>query len=375
LSQKKSLGLLAAVAVAGLVAASCSSSSGGSPATIQHKDGGQVIVGTGDAGEAGAGVVADGTSGKQCKVDADCTTPNGPGINKCSNGMLVTVALVRAQLLPTPVCKVPFAGTGNCDPAPPTDPQGMGVHFCDGADDPSSPGICVPGTSTPAPGQGVCEVHCTFSLDGSPPKGCAGKDTCVPYYFSSDSTGAIIGGGGFCQGSCERDSDCSDLGTGWLCQTDLGFCTQHLVTRKKAIGAACSQSARVNDLTTGACNCQLVSSTTGNGYCTSACIVGGSVPCPNGYICDNNQSNPLPDGTTLQLENVQTPGYCVPGCSLGGDAGTQGPQVEAGGSDAAGASDGATESGAGAGEAAAPAACPPNSTCQLLTPLGPTCLP
>jgi hypothetical protein len=383
-SHKKSLGLLAAVGFAGLVVASCGSSNGGGPGdagTIQHKDGGEVIVGTGDAGEGGTAIVADGTTGKACKSDADCSSPSGPGINKCSAGSVGTFAGVHVQFYSTPVCTIPPAAGGNCDPAPPSDPMGMGLHFCDGADNSNSPGLCYPLTQPPVSGQGSCEVACKFALDGSAPTGCAGKNRCLTLFYSFDpQSGAVVGGGGICQGSCEQDSDCSalnttsagtgDAGGSWVCQTDIGLCTQHLVPRKKQIGQACAQSARPNDLTSGACNCQLVNQTTGAGYCTTYCVVGGN-PCPNGWICDARQDAVLPDGTSLQVQNTLTQGLCVPGCSLAGDGGVS---VEAGGgSDAA--ADSASDGGGGSNEAAAPASCPPNSTCQATTVAGPDCLP
>lgn len=376
MSHKKSLGLLAAFAFAGLVVASCgSSSSGGSSddgGTIQHKDGGEVIIGTGDSGEAAAQIVADGTTGHACKTNADCSTPTGPGINTCSIGELGTFDGVRVQFYSSPVCTIPPAAGGNCDPMPPLDPMGMNLHFCDGPDSPNSPGLCLP---LPSGAGGSCEVLCKFNLDGSAPTGCAGKNRCLPLFYFTDGTGAVTGGGGICQGSCEQDSDCSDLGTGWLCQTDIGLCTQHLITRKKQIGQACSRSATPSDLTSGACNCELVSQTTGDGYCTSYCVVGGK-PCANGWICDSRQDALLPDGTPLQVPNTLTQGLCVPGCSGVGDAGVveAAAPVEAGGASDA-AADAALEGGGGPTEAAAPVGCPPNSTCQSTTVAGPDCLP
>jgi len=95
--------------------------------------------------------------------------------------------------------------------------------------------------------------------------------------------------------------------------------------------------------------------------------VGGD-PCQTGWICDNLQPSVLqdPDGTviTVTAENVQTPGVCMPACSLadGGtpattDAGTTGSPVDA-----------------GSGEGGSPG-CPANSVCEMITPAGPDCVP
>jgi hypothetical protein len=385
-SLSKQLGLPGALGFVGLVAVALAAAAGcggsnGAPADaggdITHR-GGEVIVDAG-GGDGEAGIPADGTTGKPCQTDADCAGPNGPGINKCSSSLVYSVTTVPVVLLPTSVCKVPPSSVGgNCDPAPPGDPTGQSLHYCDGPDDPSAPGICVPLTSPATPGQGTCEIPCTFAFDGSAPSGCIGKNTCLPIpgIVASGPTGAIVGGVGYCNGSCEKDSDCSGLGTGWVCQTDIGYCTQHpLATRKKAFGATCTTAGRVNDVTTGACNCGIVSSATGTGLCAPNCIVGGTVPCPTGWVCDN-----LQDPMLTTVENVQTQGVCLPVCTLA-DAGAR----EAAAPDASGAADGAIDDGSAdaiapgdggaAGEAAAPASCPTGSTCQLQTPLGPECLP
>jgi hypothetical protein len=382
-SYRKSFGLLAGCGIAGFVVASCGSSSGGGDnGTITHKDAGMgaiVDAGTQTQGDADASVPADGTTGKPCTTDADCN--GGQGINKCSNGMVVTLiaGMQRVQFLPTPVCLMPGGNQGNCDPAPPTDPTGTFLHYCDGPDDSRSPGLCVPfDTQNPVSGQGHCEVQCSFVFDGSAPTGCIGKDTCTPAYVVTDQTGAMSGLG-WCQGTCEQDSDCSalngpgDAGT-WVCQTDIGFCTQRRIVRKKQIGQACSQSARVNDLTAGNCDCSAVDPVTGNGFCTSSCIVGGSVNlCPAGWVCDNLTSNTLPDGTPITAENNDTPGQCMPVCSLGEGGAPEAGTSEGGGQD--GASDGSSDASGGTSEASAPLTCPTGSTCQELTPVGATCVP
>jgi len=379
MSFKMSLGLVAASALA----QGCSSSASAprDSGVVQHRDANAVVVATEDGGDGGGGpLVYDGTSGQACKADADCT--KGPGINKCSSDFGTSVLTnVKIQPYTTPVCIVPppaSSTTGNCDPAPAaTDPMGQSPHFCDGPDMPGSAGICLPLTSPATSGLGICLPACSFALDGSQPM-CAGKNACVPFTVVSDTKDNATGYG-FCQASCLTDGDCSGLGTGYVCQTDIGACTKTPVKRTKAIGAACAadpSKVAGNDSATGACNC-LPDPTTFVGYCSTSCIVGGS-SCPSGWVCDNGLPNAfqLPDGTVLTVskENVGTEGQCMPACSMG-DAGTAAPALDSGGaSDGASSSD-ASGPGDGGGAVSAAQACPGSSVCTLDTPAGPDCVP
>ena len=324
---------------------------------------GPIVSDGGDDGEASATIGGfDGTTGKPCKADTDCAGPGGPGVNRCSTSLMGTVGGtggVSVALLPTPACVLP-----TCDPAPAaTDPTGMFLHYCDGPkDDMTSPGLCLPPPSGTGPG--LCLPACSFKFDGSAPTGCIGNDVCIPIAETTDQlTGAVIGGIGFCEGLCEKDSDCSALGAGWVCQVDIGYCTQHPRTRTKQLGDACTSG-------TNACNCLTATGST-SGFCTSACIVGGTVPCPNGWVCDNGGSTLLNDGTPVTKENPKTAGTCFPPCTPG-DAGVP----EAATPEASAPADGsAGDAQASTPEAAAPASCPAASTCQSLTPLGYECSP
>jgi hypothetical protein len=290
------------------------------------------------------------------------------------------VAGVSVQLWPTPVCVVPpppgDAGSppaGNCDPAPLlTDPNGLEVHYCDGPDLPSSPGVCVPfDPSNPQTGLGVCYPRCTFSTTGAAASGCIGADTCAFLRFNpvplpdagaapDGAAATAVTGVGFCQGTCQHDSDCADLddgGAGFVCQTDLGYCTTMPVVRTKPLGAPCTEA----DSDAGACNC--FAGGDGNGYCSTRCVVGG-VPCPMGWVCDPGEPAVV---TVLGLATtfpVLAPtqgmvGMCAPPCSpiLDGGAGSDAaPLPDAAASDAtadasASGSDGAPDDGA-AGDAA-----------------------
>jgi hypothetical protein len=71
----------------------------------------------------------DGTSGLPCSTNADCRVGRGPGINMCSNSLTYTANSMIVNALPTPVCMVPPATAGNCDPAPPADPSSRLPHF------------------------------------------------------------------------------------------------------------------------------------------------------------------------------------------------------------------------------------------------------
>jgi hypothetical protein len=285
----------------------------------------------------------------------------------------------NVELISTPICIVaPPQTGGNCEPAPASDPLGSFMHFCDGPDKATSPGLCVVADSTGT--VGLCLPKCTFAPDGSAPTGCPGHTGCLPITFTIDKNNNVVGYG-VCQGFCQTDSDCSDLGTGFLCQVDLGFCTKSRVTRTKQVGDACNPAA-----TSPGCNCTASADGT-TGYCTSACVVGGA-PCPGGYVCDNLTPSPLDfgQGPTLSApQNVGTQGTCTPACSLA-DAGAPaeaGAAVEAGVQGDAGAQGDAADAGTTPDASAAPpaadggvsVACPAAFTCQAGTVAGPDCQP
>lgn len=282
----------------------------------------------------------DRTTGQPCSADGDCRGAGGPGTNRCSSdpSFAQTIGGVRVQLWPTPICLEPLTGNGqgNCDPAPAaTDPSGRSVHFCDGADEPSSPGICVPLNPTdPQAGQGICYPKCTFGTDGTAPVGCPGHDACVYYAFSLED--ASVSGFGYCQGECQQDSDCSALGSQYACQLDLGFCTASPHSRTKGIGTACTEA----DEASGACNCESGGSSS-LGYCTTACVAGGS-ECPPSWVCDTRETATVRFEGVMQELSVTAPavgmvGTCAPQCSPsdGGIVGS-GPVGADGASDDAG---------------------------------------
>ena len=195
--------------------------------------------------------------------------------------------------------------------------------------------------------QGICLPLCTFADDGSAAQGCSGSDKCVPYTWTMSSTGTVTGIG-FCQGGCQSDADCSTLGATWKCQTDIGFCTTTPVVRGGdagsdaggTLGSACTAA----EGTMGLCNCES-NNVTGNGFCTHACVIGGTA-CPDGWTCDNLVSSQLVfnnDAGTVALtkENIDTVGGCFPSCTRV-DAST---------------------------------GCPVNSTCSKETVVGPDCIP
>ena len=334
-----------------------------------------------DASAAGAGGDAaaesagphtfDGTSGKACASNADCGT-----INICTisySGKLSTLnGVASPQFWPTPLCMVPLptaAGVGNCNPGP-----ANFIEFCDSANptDPASPGICLPLTTPQqsGPTNGFCFPHCTFASDGSPAVGCPGKDTCVPVGFLLDPASDTLVGHGYCDGTCQVDTDCSDLGAGWVCQADDGYCTKAKKTRTKALGAICTNSGNgatplaTIDSETGACNCPFSGTTFTSFYCSSACVVGG-VACPTGYVCDALQPTGVidfpgaaADGGDLVLaaptkQNPGLAGTCLASCTSADAARAQCPGS---------------------------ASVPPISTCTAPTdmggtPVGPDCLP
>jgi hypothetical protein len=288
----------------------------------------------------GDGSTVDGTTGQPCTTDAECS-PTGLGINKCSGNMFFT----NGPILPTPVC-LPAV---NCDPG--TDNL---IHYCDGPDTQTSPGICLP-TRT----GGLCLPQCTILSDGSPAAGCQGKDRCNVLGSGVLRSGAPFAVG-FCFGGCSVDTDCP---TGSQCQKDLGECYTTLVTRTKKLGDTCS----ANDTTT--CDC-FRNQTTSVGYCASFCITGAMspAPCPAGYVCDSGLqaqlTNPRTDATVsgFMTQNAGLAGTCLQVCGAT-DAGS-GPAGDAG-----------SDASVDAASPPPPTMCPVTATCNAMDTAGPVCIP
>jgi hypothetical protein len=241
----------------------------------------------------------DGTVGTACTSDLDCQPAGGPGMNTCSTTTFVD------PIFPTPVCVL-----RSCDPG--TD--GL-IHFCDGPDNPQSPGICLP-----TPSGGTCLPSCFFGADGAAPVGCKGKDTCT-YYASgvSTTTGQPVAIG-YCFGGCVTDADCP---TGSACQTNAGICVASATPPTKPIGSTCTAADNGSNTTPPTCNCFLGPTST-QGFCTQSCIVrSATATCPGGYVCDSllpaqltNAADASVTGFTVQNTNLA--GLCLPTC--GGDA-------------------------------------------------------
>jgi hypothetical protein len=353
MSLHNGLSFLTAVGLVAAIASACSSSSGGSPSdagsdavVIIHK---LDAAATGGDDGGGSGVV-DGTTGLICQTNADCRPDGGTGVNVCSNSPNF---FTLGPVFPTPVCILPSCNPGN---------DGL-VHYCDGPDASTSPGVCLPtGTS------GVCLPQCTIAPDGSAPTGCKGKDVCnlvgTGFDMATNQPTAV----GFCQGGCKADGDCP---TGAHCQQNEGVCVTTIRNPTKTIGQACTATDGRNRV----CNCLLTNNSPSAGYCTQFCTVGG-VACPAGYVCDTGQPNMVPDSSGAMVpgfaqENTGLAGTCSKVCSLGADAGVA---PDAGGPPAGDAGDAAVPPAVDAG-GGGPGACPPNSTCDVTTPVGPDCLP
>jgi hypothetical protein len=293
------------------------------------------------------------TTGKACASDMDCVGPAGSaGTNRCSSDFNFTITGVKVEIYPTPIC-LPIVTMGqqtfvaSCDPAPSNDPMGNLIHFCDGPDSPSSTGICIPNNpQQPLPMQGVCLPKCSFQIDGSKPAGCPGNDTCVPFTFELDNTTGTVSGFGYCYGSCANDSECAGLppvgdAGPFVCQKDIGFCTNAPVARgvdggAGSIGSPCTRTqGDPSDGGVGLCNCEYSPSTL-NGYCTQSCVVGDpNSTCPEGYVCDNGSPPVIDFGDAgsfkLTAQNPKTPGLCIPKCTVpdsgvGVDGGPQCPE-------------------------------------------------
>jgi hypothetical protein len=309
-----------------------------------------------------------GTTGKACTSDSECTSADG---DTCSSDYPVTAAGVIGQALPQPVC-MQSPESDNCDPAPASDPFGQDMHFCDGPDDPSSPGICLADNPTsPMSGMGTCMPKCTFATDGSAAVGCLAPDTCTPVIYQPSDSGAIVGYG-FCQGTCQKDADCPpQSGVAATCETDVGICTTQPVTRSLAIGDACT----FDDYQAGNCNCDPDPSS-GTGFCITTCVVGGT-PCPVGWVCDTGIPAVLMIGNgslTLTTQNPGLAGMCLPACPAS-EAVQSALVVVDGGVVDGGADDAESLDAALAPDAGAGFQCPAGSTCTAGTVAGPDCVP
>jgi|HubBroStandDraft_1064217.scaffolds.fasta_scaffold02840_6 hypothetical protein len=309
-------------------------------------------------GTSTAALVPDGTTGLACTTDADCIGDGGAGINRCSRDYQGTFTAVDVTEFATPVCIIPPAAGGNCDPGTVADQ----IQFCDGdPNDPSSPGVCVPLNPTaPMTDQGVCLPKCTFLTDGSAATGCPGKDACSfnTYVAVPDATadaGVDILGIGICQSACRTTADCAALGSTYSCEPDIGECTPNApLARTKMPGDACTTA----DTTSGACFCATGSGT--SGFCTLDCVIGATPSdCPSGWVCDTGEPTILdfgPGSPTFPPLTKQTSGaigICLPVCT-------------------------SAEAGAAASEASAavPGGCPGTSSmCSTGDIAGPDCTP
>lgn len=338
MSWKKVLGLMSSATLVGVVAVAngCSSSSNKGSATdagsdaviIVHKDASGSGGDDGNTGDDGStATVYDGTTGKACTGDADCQPAGGAGVNICTS----TNPFQGNSLYPSPVCLDPKP----CDPG--TD--GF-LHFCDGPDASTSPGVCLQGATA---GEGVCLPQCNFKPDGSAVTGCVGKDACFVDGFAQNPSNANAAIGiGYCFAGCDSDADC---GTGQHCQTDDGTCVATLAT-DAAVGTACTVA---NGTSTPTCNC-ISSTQTGKGYCAQFCHTGGT-ECGAGEICDAELPLELTTSADASIPgwtaaNPGLGGFCSPTCTV----------------------DGGTAADGGNG-------CPPNATCLPGDFGGPDCLP
>ncbi len=349
MSRKTRNSLLASalVAAAAVVAnGGCSSSSGGGPVggsssggldashPIQHVDasglGSSSSGGGSGSGASGDGAVPyDGTTGKACTTDADCS-PTGLGINKCSPSLYT----MSGPVWPTSVCLPSVA----CDPG-----ADNFIHYCDGPDDPSSPGICYPNPN----GGGDCFPQCNVNADGAAITGCLANEACSVFGSGVTTSGKPVAVG-FCSAACSADSQCP---AGSKCQRDQGVCLTTVTTPTKKVGDPCS----ANDAAT-VCNCYQ-NQKSGVGYCTEVCVV-GAVPsqCPAGYVCDAQLPSVVVNAATdasvnaFTVQNTGLAGVCLQACGGGADAG---------------------------GDAASTVipACPVTATCSTLTAGGPDCVP
>ncbi len=332
------------------------------PPTDASPDVAHVVYASNDGG---TGPLAnDETTGIPCTSDAVCRNPNGPGINICSNGFTVSFYSAQVQLWATPVCVLPPSPLGNCLPGV----DATDVRFCDGPNDPSSPGVCI--ALDPAnPLAGLCVPKCTFAADGSAATGCVGHNACGYLTDLLDISKGTPLGIGYCKSACVTNADCADLMSDYECQADEGNCTLVAAQRTKKVGDPCTTAGAINDETLGACLCSAGAS--GAGFCTQQCVIGGPV-CPAGWVCESGEPSSLDFGSGMPSFPIAhaTPGLignCFPGCSAADVALDGSASADATPPDAP--SDDSSQSDAtGAGP------CPAGSTCTAATVAGPDCL-
>ena len=293
--------VFAGLGVLTLVVSSCGSSNG-SPSDaggdISHKLHRGESWATGGDDSSISNSAADGTTGLPLPVERGLRGARQPPASTSAAttpASTPSLSNTTVTLFPTPVCMVPLGngpGGANCDPAPPRRSNGANFHFCDGPDDPTSPGICIPLTATPSPGLGLCQIPCTAALDGTQASGCPGQDTCILQYVGSDPTTNQPIALGYCRGACEKDADCVDLDTAraaarrrrggaWTSRRSTsGSAPQTPVTRTKQLGDDVPHHGPRATTTPPARATALSATRRTKGFCTQACIVGGSVHVP-----------------------------------------------------------------------------------------------
>ena len=134
------------------------------------------------------------------------------------------LAVGDAGVHPAPA---PDAGRGQLRPGAAGSTTGF-PHFCDGPDDADvARPLRALRRQQPAAGRRASATRCARSRSTARrPTGCVGTDTCFPVTFLRSISDGTVTGYGFCGGGCQQDSDCTPLGAGFVCQTDIGYCTQ-----------------------------------------------------------------------------------------------------------------------------------------------------
>ncbi len=231
----------------------------------------------------------DGTVGKACAGDAECQKVSA------SKAVCSSSTFTGGPRLPTAVCFL-----SACDPG--TDGK---VHYCDGPDASTSPGVCI-GASAP----GVCRAKCQFASDGSAPTGCLANDHCLSYAAGADASGKAFGIG-VCSVGCTADAQCP---SGSLCDPLLLSCVMSKLAPTLALGDACTSSS--------SCYCSSGSTTT-QGYCIERCVVGHGANdgCPTGWACEAFLPKSLSAGAAgFSTQNAGLLGECRKKCTVGGAA-------------------------------------------------------
>jgi hypothetical protein len=191
----------------------------------------------------------------------------------------------------------------------------------------ANPGLCASITST----QTICFPLCVVSAAGAV-TGCLANDVCQLLGTSEDPTTLAPELIGQCQPGCTADAQCP---SGSSCDTYQGNCVATVTPQTEAFGAPCDPATDTG--------CACIGPSGGSvGFCSSACVTGGTCPAfgalpaagtdggadadagtapPLPFVCSAQLGglNALDAGVYLATQPAGLDGYCFPACDTASD--------------------------------------------------------